>query len=722
MDFVAQIDLRRRAALALGTSALLALPLALGAAGNPSAWSPQDEAIVPGPRPVDAFHPATKAGEAAPGAVYGGRAIVHLESMPEGINRAVENSAVTRAMHHLLHESLVRQDWEDWTYEPNLSNSWAIEDMLVLTEEAADRFSAYPLADGAIDLTTEVQVKIPSKELDPLRDAAIAAGQEADDVPTRRAARVLFGTVESVDGGFSITPTSKGNVLAEVGPLTVPAADVRQVERGSVFTFDLLDDAVWHPVAGFEDHGFDAQDAVFSWSIYSNPDVKCDDVRFQFVKVTRGDVVDEHTARFFYESQYFAALGSIGVDMMILPSHLYNLADPDNPKYVAATAPGGTNYDPELFLKRQAEWVNDNPHNRDQFVGLGPYRVTTYDQQYIEVSRFEDYFDPERAGYLDVVRYRNISSDDTAWQALINGELDFFYRVKSSYYFGPQTESEEFQEEFYKGYYYLGTYGFTAWNNLRAGLDDPSVRRALALAFDADTYLQTNYKGLARRVSGPFPFDSAAYDHSIAPAPYDPDLAIELLEDAGWYDRNGNGIADKGGVELELEFLMPSGNEASENLAQKMQEDFGGIGIGLSIKAMEWATFLEQMKNRDFDGGNLAWSPALESDPEQVWHSRWAKPGVPSSNMAAFQDAEVDALIEAGQIELDEEKRTAIWQQVHARINELTPYLFGYNVPRKFAMNKNLRGFKSYAIRPGYDVRDWYFAAGTEGTRPTLAR
>ena len=44
-------------------------------------------------------------------------------------------------------------------------------------------------------------------------------------------------------------------------------------------------------------------------------------------------------------------------------------------------------------------------------------------------------------------------------------------------------------------------------------------------------------------------------DHSIEPIEYDADKGVDLLEEAGWYDRNGNGVADKDGVELDIEFL-----------------------------------------------------------------------------------------------------------------------------------------------------------------------
>ena len=89
------------------------------------------------------------------------------------------------------------------------------------------------------------------------------------------------------------------------------------------------------------------------------------------------------------------------------------------------------------------------------------------------------------------------------------------------------------------------------------------VAEAIELALDAESYRLTNYKGLANRVTGPFPYASLAYDHSVVPRPFDPDAAIELLDDSGWYDRNGDGTRDKNGVELVINFLYPAGNDAS---------------------------------------------------------------------------------------------------------------------------------------------------------------
>lgn len=626
----------------------------------------------PGDQPADVFHP-DKDEPVTP--LYGGRVIVHMASLPKHTNYVTENSAYTRRMLYEFHESLLHQDWEWHTYEPRVARDYATEDMLVLTAEAADQ---YPQA-------RQLDVRPLGYE-----DAF--------------AASVLFGNIEEGDNGYSITPaTSGGSSMSE--PLDVPADHAIALERGTVFTFYLRPDVRWQPAVGdadgedydIRDQVVDADDVYFSWALYANPLVDCAEKRFQFQKITDAEIVDNLTVRFFYQEQYFNALDSMGRSMTLLPSHVYNLADEDNPWH-----------DPEASVSAQAKHINENPHNK-MWVGLGPYQVSNWNQQYVEAERFDGYFEPDNSGYFDTIRYRVIDNDETAMNALLNGEIDYFERVKPSDYFGARTESETFKRNFIKGYKYLGNYGYTCWNSQRTKFEDKRVRQALAHAFDADTYLRDNYKNLARQITGPFPYSSEGYDHSIEAFPFSPDRAIELLEEAGWIDTDGDGIVDKDGESLVIEFMMPSGNDASKNLGQFLQEAFERIGVKLSITEREWATFLEQMKSRDFDAVNLAWVPDLESDPEQIWHSKWGAPEEKSSNNAGIREPELDAMILEGQRELDKDKRQLVWQRMHEYLYDWQPYLFGYNVPRKFAISNQIRGMELFAIDPGYSVRRWYY-------------
>jgi peptide/nickel transport system substrate-binding protein len=601
------------------------------------------------------------------------------------MNYVTENSAVTTRMLYEVHETLLKQDWEFHEFRPRVASGYEVEDMLVLADGAEVRYS------GAKTLRVR-----------PL------------GYPEPFDGYVLYGKItELSSGGYLVEPqTSGGSAIGAA--IEVAAADCLSLERGCALTFKLRDDVVWHPAEGDVDgkaysisgEKLDAGDVHFSWDLYSNAEVDCDEKRFQFEKISDCEIIDEFTLRFFYQEQHFQTVETIGTSLTLLPSHVYNLKDPQNPWF-----------DADASSSQQANHINENPHNQ-LWVGVGPYRVLEWNQQFIEAKRFAEYFDESNGGYLDTIRWRYIGDDNTAWQGLMNGELDYFERVKSTDYFGAATEQDEFKSQFYKGYKYLGTYGYTGWNSHRPYLSDKRVRQALAHAFPAEEFLRTNYKNLARRVSGPSPYSSAAYDHSLEPYPYDLEKARELLEEAGYYDTDGNQIVDKDGRDLVLEFMMPSGNDASKNLGLVMQENFALVGIKLEFAALEWATFLDRMKKREFDGCNLAWVPTLESDPEQLWHSKWGAPEIEGSNNAGIQEPELDALILKGQREIDFEKRQEVWKAIHRFLYDWQPYLFGFNVPTKYALSKRLRGFQSFAIDPGYSLRRWYYVDPSEpGTR-----
>ena len=96
--------------------------------------------VVGPPVPVDEFHPDKEKGQPEP--AYGGSVVVHLSSAVEGLNRAVENSAVSNWMLYEVHDRLVLQNWESWEIDPSLAESWSEEDQLILKPGADETYPA----------------------------------------------------------------------------------------------------------------------------------------------------------------------------------------------------------------------------------------------------------------------------------------------------------------------------------------------------------------------------------------------------------------------------------------------------------------------------------------------------------------------------------------------------------------------------------------------------
>jgi peptide/nickel transport system substrate-binding protein len=465
--------------------------------------------------------------------------------------------------------------------------------------------------------------------------------------------------------------------------------DVERIVHQAEFTFHLRSDIKWQDGAPF-----DARDVLFSFNCFKNPGVHCDRRRYMFDKIQGARLIDPLTIRFYVEDPYFMALSAFDESLTILPGHLYDLSRADNPDCKQNATPD-----------EQALVVNKSAINRN-WVGLGPYRISDWTSQYVEAKRWDGYFDAKNGGYVDTIRWRAIPDTAAATVAALEGELDFFDRLSSEDYFGERTASDAFKQRLYKGVFYTPAMSYTAWNTARPKFADPRVRTALGLCFDWNSFIAGYYKGLAVRVTGEQVPSTPVYDKSVTPLPFDPKRAQSLLAEAGWIDRDGDGRIDRDGTPFEFEYLYPAGNATSEAFGLAFQEQLAKVGVGMKLVARDFAALNDSLRKREFDAVALALTLNTESDPEQLWHSKWATGA--GSNRCGLRDAEVDRLIESIQVELDLSKRVDLFSRLQRRIYELQPMLFGVWTPHRFVMNKRVRGFQDFALDPGYSIRRWF--------------
>ena len=611
--------------------------------------------------PVDAHHPerqprADGTLPPMPPPTWGGTFTVHIDNLPTHLNVALTSSAYARRILGTTHAWLMRFDPMTLQLVPEVARSVDVEDVLTRTE-----------------------------------------GEP----------RELVGRVAEAGDDWIVS--------AKSGEQRVPKSETASVARGTVFTFHIGEGWTWH-----DGHPFDADDVTFSWSIYQDPDVKCDARRWQHQKIRSCTKLDARTVRFVYAEQYFHAAVTVG-DLFLLPRHLYDPTDPDHARYEPKFHEARRAKDPNWVASAKdiAACVNDNPRNR-QFVGLGPYRIAAWVDDAIDLERAPTWKDDARAGHFDRIRWRHVAGFDAAFRALAAGEVDFVDVVTTDDYFGSRASAPEFAARFTKGTHRSQSYWYIGWNMASPKLADDRVRRALAHLADLESFRTGYYRGLARTMTGPFLPHSPACDPDVRPLAHDVGRAEELLADAGWIDRDGDGIRDRDGIALELELLVEAKNAAGQAFAAKYQEDLARGGVRLVIAPLDFNTLNDRKRKRQFEAVQLAWAMAPEADPEQTWHSRWSPAEKDSGNFVGLVDARVDALIERGQQELDFGARQRVWHQLQARLMELQPYLYAYAPLRKFAIRRDVRGFQETALDPNWDVCDFFFAPGTPGTRDRL--
>jgi peptide/nickel transport system substrate-binding protein len=111
------------------------------------------------------------------------------------------------------------------------------------------------------------------------------------------------------------------------------------------------------------------------------------------------------------------------------------------------------------------------------------------------------------------------------------------------------------------------------------------VRRALALATDRKEISDAIYEGVWIPAFGDDYPRSAYYTAAVETLnAFDPARAAALLAEAGWIDRNGDGIREKNGVPLALTISAMTGNQNRERTEMVLREQYRRIGVDLGIR------------------------------------------------------------------------------------------------------------------------------------------
>jgi peptide/nickel transport system substrate-binding protein len=160
---------------------------------------------------------------------------------------------------------------------------------------------------------------------------------------------------------------------------------------------------------------------------------------------------------------------------------------------------------------------------------------------------------------------------------------------------------------------------------------------------------------------------------------YDPELANQLLDEAGWI-AGDDGVREKDGVRLESTLRYGDGNiEESDAMAQAIASQLAEIGADISIEAMEFSTFSEQNRlPQEESPVEMALARFGTGDPDtgmgSTLHSdAWPPAG---NNFAFYSNPEVDEALDAGGSVFDTEERRPHYELAQRLVMEDAPWIF----------------------------------------------
>ncbi len=412
-------------------------------------------------------------------------------------------------------------------------------------------------------------------------------------------------------------------------------------------------------------------DVLFSYRTRTNPEIGWEIENLKR-KIRSVDAPDAHTVRFHFTHRYPYELMDAN-DGPIIPAHAWS------------SIPYGT-------------W--DRQDWRKLALSAGPFMLdsATPQQQFV-LKRNPLYWKKGRP-FLDRLIWRIVPDQGNLLTQLRTGEIDFMQgippRQAGQLRNDPRVRLIHFPDR---------SYGYIGWNCRKAPFDDARVRRALTLALDRQTILDTVVRGYGRLATGPVLSTMWAYDHALVPYPYDPARARTLLTSAGWTDTNGDGILDRDGKPFAFELMTNAGNEMREDICQMVAGQLRRVGIKVDIRFIEWGTMLSRLEHGTFDAYVSAWREGTQVDPAPLWHS--APPGAPTYNYVGYANPEVDRLIDR----LPALETAAAQKPLLDRFQELVhrdqPYTFLYEGERLDGINRRIQHAIINDATAYFNVDEW---------------
>lgn len=358
----------------------------------------------------------------------------------------------------------------------------------------------------------------------------------------------------------------------------------------------------------------------------------------------------------------------------------------------------------------EAEGTLDNAEwNRRPTVGIGPYVFSEWESgSHILFTRNENHW--QQAGIERI--FVRITPDDAAQIAAIKaGDSDI--GVFLSFADVPELEAlgtvdvVSTPSGFMEGWFFnLGEEGHPA-------LQDVNVRHALAYAFNRDQINQDLLLGLTATPASPWDLSPYA-SPNVPPWPYDPDMAAQLLDEAGWVV-GADGIREKDGVKLVLRYVT---NMRGVRLDTQVvvQDMYRELGIGVELINHPSDIFFAgyaaggAIATGQYDFAAWASQPAAFPDPDTA---RWTCREIPSpenpvgNNWNFYCNPELDALFDLQAVTVDMGERIAIFEQIQQIMMDEMIWLGVWQDNDIWSVANRLQNVRLSGADPFWNIGDW---------------
>jgi len=463
-------------------------------------------------------------------------------------------------------------------------------------------------------------------------------------------------------------------------------------------------------------HPFDADDVVFSFTVYLDEKVHAPQRDLLEVGGKPIQVRKLGPYRVVFElSQPYAAAERLFDNVSILPRHRLHEAY-------------------EKGELARAWGLNTGP---DTMAGLGPFRVKQYiagQQLVLERNPFYWKVDTEktRLPYLDELVLVTVPSEDAEAIRFQSGDLDVIDNINAGNY----TALEKEQTAKHYRVQDLGPgmeYDFLFFNlNDLSSKQLPEIarkqqwfrkvafRQAVAAAIDRDALVRLAYNGRATLLSSQVtPANKLWIDPALPHPIHSLEKAQSLLQSAGFSRRPDGKLVDARGDPVEFSISVNPGKQQQTKMATIIQDDLNKLGMQVHVVPLEFQSLMTRLFDSFDYEASVQGLLSGDADPTPeigMWSSTgsthiWAHN---ETHPLAPWQAELDRLMQQQMTTLDYKKRKKLYDRVQQIVAQYDPIICLVSPNVLVGMKDSIEGIRPAVLNHHllWNIEQLYWAPG----------
>ena len=325
-------------------------------------------------------------------------------------------------------------------------------------------------------------------------------------------------------------------------------------------------------------------------------------------------------------------------------------------------------------------------------VGTGPFKFVQWEaQSQIVLERNPDYnWAPEYAAhqgaaYLDKVVFRILPEAATRFTAFETGEVLIAGEPPALDAIALADSGKAALQTFAQP----GIPAILMINATKAPTDDINVRKAMIYAINQEELAKTAFQALGMPAYSVISPTTWGYDEKSAGMyRFDPKESARLLDEAGWVDANGDGIREKDGAKLTIDWPdNPAWSEAFNELVIGYLSD---AGFEVTYRSMDDGAAYDELLAGNYTLVYMYWTRPDPSPLRYLFHSENTNGNGAWTN---FVNADLDAALADADTNTDENARKQDYATAQNIIMENALTLPMFTVNTSYIVAPSIQGF-----------------------------